>query len=1476
MIKLIFIDDHYCFNIIRLGLSFEQNFRFSAYCEPGKESIDPCRTTQFHAFFKPLHVMHAKYQPGMAPRPPPKRSPPTKVTAARVHRLPKVKSCRSSNISNSSDKLAEDLLNDLLSEMISSELDDIVTKTQLQEEDASESLVNDLIDSLLGDVIKDEATRISQSIVNEVVDTAYNKFNYNSASQMQKNLDDLENQNGSGSNVMVRMVHSTFSLFSDAPNTACSDQPDITPWSRNASNSYTTVITNDFSNLVEDVVKKIMDCFEGNHEIVYKGQTSVTTSSTRDGEEIITDIITRLITTVNQFTKSDLADGTISESTELLLSPNMNSSSPRRRPSTSRDSLKDLHKRAQFLLNHALDVAKVKLKLKGYAYLTWNILEDCLIKAKEKILAENTDRVAHFTDVELVEWVMEDAKVFLSAATTLLYETMHELGGKQSPGGNASPENRQIVEECYLDQLEKSYLDDAATIFDDSLLEDCIQRGDMAKFSVLLVRKTLLTAMMTIPKKTSMVLSGALRDGEFDLAGSILAAKSIKVAHKELILDPQTTSQVSLKEAMQSGNVEEAGTHIANIAIQKAMDIQQPGSSAEQKISSMVLRQALEIDDLNQVGDVLIEKALQEALDYLNSAEPSLEESLKFGDLEVAGKIMAESALKDGLKMLLSEEGEVRRDSSIVLNTALATGNLPTAATVMAGRALLQGMTELVTEPTLRRDSSIALETALESGDLPTAGNIIADRLLKSGMTELEEASALEVLNSPSSVVLEQSLHVGDLERAAPILVQRALVSALHDFADDKEEEVKCVTIEDSSELLEHGLKSGYLEQAGEVLVNRAIRSGVQEVVEDADEENKVSEQISANTNIPIVHSFEDLEVEQITPLLVDGIYFLETEDQSANGDQQYARGELFVKDAMQKVYKGLEVLFDGDVENCYGLLGLVIRDNDFVETSKTLAKVLLEAVRFEVLNHVEQTSNRTKYALLSTLYIFETCIEILRGAPGPEDMQICTLIIDHLRNTMEFLNITIGVDATIGIILSKCLTVVKRITIKPKESKLKLRHESSVELLEACRNGNAVEAGSLLTQKILRRAEKEVADLENDVRTFKSASDILNEKTTDLPERLSTVSVRSTKSKRKINTEGLPMPKHLSQTSRPSVTSSTSSSSNYEPIRQMLLSEERELMVSNIVSNSEKNPKSKQKGISNTELLKKRSSIGKKSDTDLKKISSVERLAERLASGSSGRREVGDVFTERKSDLSLPLIGESNSNTPVNTQGYVRKVQSKGHVYYINEEGVIKKKAKKKRGSNSKRRLSQEDLPIKQVVVEQDSIDEQNPSEATSDLQMSSSESDQMNIKPSYSRNKRSNFKRKESSLQMMAVINSSYTNMLSKQSSDQPLQHALSSSPAESDLMIQPKPPTGVPSSSSRKSAELHKRNSFKKKESSLQLLAVINSSYTNMLGKRSSASESDAGSLEGPKRKVIDEMLTETDKALIKKLSIESTSD
>ena len=1411
-------------------------FRFSAYYDPGRDTIDPCRTTQFHPHFKPLHVIQAKYQSDIALEAPHTRAP--QGETQQIHMVP-----TPSSKDFSGTDLPAGIIDELLAEFIRNELADLVT--ECSEESDKEAIVSELIGTILDDTVNEEAERVSEGILEGVLDKVFTMVN-------------LETEDV----VSSTKIKSNFSLFSDLT-------------AQDSYRQYTSYVSFDFNDLVEDVVKKIMACFDGKHTQVYRDQTSTSDCNVRDGEDIITEIVVRLIGTVQEFTYP--ADGMTPETSAQSILESSDSS--------SREILKDLHKRAQFLLNHALDVAKVKLKLTGYSYLTWNILEDCLQKAKDKILFENGSRVGQFTDVELVEWVMEESKLFLKGATTVLYDMLH---------GSTSLESQQIVEDCYLDQLEKSELSIKSTDSIDRMLEECAQEGNIAKFAVLLVKKTINNALTSIPRTSSVMLCEALRDGNFDLAGSILAAKAVKVAYEDLIWDPQCPSDIKLRDAVSKGDAVHAGAILANRAIQQAMDIH---STDEDDIiggiSSMVLQQALQEDDLGSTGDVVIDETLKEAIDYLRSPfnESTLENALKLGDLNAAGTILAGHALEQGLLQLTQESGQVRHASSIALDRALEYGDLPAVGDILTNRAIRCGVAEL--KPTVvRKDSSIALENALDSGNLSGAGDIIVKRLLKSGMSEIDEDIAAEILRGSSSAVLQSSLKIGDLDTAAPILVQRALRSAqsnpeeegvggdeksykspsdlkidasikegdLYAAADILTNRALNSPTKTPSELvLELSLEKGNLDIAAPILVQRALRSAqsnpeeegvggddmsykspsdlkmdaslkegnlytaadiltdralksptktVSELVLNASLEDgdldvaadilsfraltspvpginggstdldlEPVREVFSDEKPTIINtvSFSDVPEYISKPLFYECVYFLEAPYQSENDENVFKRGEKSVTHILECIHARMEQIFENDSKDGYKLLNPSLQKTDYNGTAKVLTKILLDETRLVIADYFDSKKQRTKVSALVSLLVFKSCLEVLRGSPGFDIIAISNLFIDYIRNTLLEINVSSGNEAIVSIVIGKSIGLLAN------TKTMKVRNSSSIELFEACRAGDQFLAGEVLSHKVLKQAECILAD--NDIEKYRSANEIMDEKQTVKSSKLSNTSLKSSKCKKKINTDGLPMPKPLSS-------SAVRSASNYEPIREMLISEEREHMVNSIVSNSER-------------MIKSRNSC-LKSEAELRNVSSVDRLVNHCTK-ELFKREEGDVFVKQPSDQSLPLSKESSSS-----MGYVRKIQSKDHVYYINEGGVIKKRAKKKR--SSKKRISQDDLNIQ---PELDSGSRE-PKAFTSDTDL------------------------------------------------------------------IQLIPSSEISSDSSRKSFE-HRRSSCKKKESSLQMLAVINSSYTNMVGKKPSdllpENSSDKSnfppvrSMSGKRRPSINDLLSDTEKELIQKLSTES---
>jgi len=1290
--------------------------RFSAYYDPGRDTIDPCRTTQFHSYFKPLHVIHAKYLPGLSP--PPRKVDTRPARKVRIKKTPvtiveepvSVKS--TSTVDSSTSSVPDSLLEELLSDLLQEELEDVVQECLAEEEEGGEEV------------------------------SEY-------------------------SSVQRTYVQSNFSLASDQESsTAYGESMD------------TCGSEFDMDDLVMDVVAKLMACLKGpvDADSVYSGQTSTTDCTTRDGESIVTDIVLRLIATIQHFTRE--SEMTVSESVQSILSSSVDSC-------TSRSTLKDLHTRAQFLLNHALDAAKIKLQFRGYNYMTWNVLEDCLKKARSKILRENPSRVEQFTDVELVEWIMEETKVFLQSATALLYEAMHGPG--QTP-------DTKIVEDCYLDQLNKALGSQTFMFEQEEALDDALKTGDVAKFAVLLVQKTLNNAMMGIPRRSSVMLAQALKESNYDLAGSLLSAKAITVAHRRVQLEPAKTSDgAGFRDAYHKGDLETAGTILATRAMQHAMDIHPSESDPlESSISNMVLKNALEQGDLGQASDIIIEQALREALCYANTPtqEISLEDALKFGDLDVAGTIMAVTALGSGLEEVLSAD-KTMTPSSINLETAMATGDFNKAGVILMSRALRGGFKEIEDTTAMRRESSLLLEDALYTGDLPAAGDIIVKRVLKSGMSEVDEESAAKILCSNSSMILRESLEKGDLETAAPILVNRALWKAMEDGGE---------VSQTSSEALDEALKTGELDVAGEVLAKRALRSGVDEVsptppsktpsdlileeslaagdletaagiimerafrtspIPEEPSEMNIPSFMESDQTIPdqpilsdvvvtpvesiqTIKSEEDhKEPEKRFPTLDDGVYFLEqlllpTHTKT----DQLERGQLFSEIRADVACEEMGFILAKDGDEGYTLLGKHLKESSWFGAAEGVVRVLGDAIT----KATEDYSDTARFVSLLSLFVVDSALAILRdsqprfqSAAGMGDA-----VLDHIRETLG--SIGIMNETPVASVIGQCHKILMGAT----ESEGQLRNKSSLELMDACRTGNPFRAGEILASKTLRKAEDQLRDIDQ----FRSTSDIL----TETP----STTIKPKKSKKKINCDGLPMPSRVSSTSKTSLSKPARSSSSYEPIRDMLLAEEREAHISRIVSTS------------NTSLP------------------------------TEGREE-SQQFARRISDTSLAL---SEGNL---THGYVRKIQSKEHVYYIDSVGQIKKKAKKKKSSRSRRSLTKDDLNLHRDQ-EQDDLPSDEPKAISSEV-----------------------------------------------------------------DLV--PTPPGNVPSDASRKSIEV-RRSSFKRRESNLQMIAVINSSYTNMHRKSGDVSKTvidqdgGAGSSEDKaKRKSIDEMLSETDRELIKKLSNKS---
>ena len=1036
-------------------------------------------------------------------------------------------------------------------------------------------------------------------------------------------------------------------------------------------------------------------------------------------------------------------------------------------------------------------------------------MEDCLKKGKDKLLLENAAVIAQLTDVEIVEWIMEEAKTFLQHATTLMYDMMH--GSEE--GLEAE---KEIVEQRYLEQLEKS--DQTGTIAD-GMLEEAAAEGDVAKFAVLLVKKILNEAAMSIPRKSSDMLTEALRDGNYHIAGSILAtteANKFTVAQEEVEFDPKQPDKIRFKEALRDGDIIKSGTLLASRAIQQAMDLHHNDCHPTEKtISAMILEAALDQGDLDKAGEIIIESSLREAVKYISTPTPdlSLDQALKFGDLEVAGTIITDMALEQGLQQLNEEDRQVRRDSSIALEGALHAGNIPVAGDIIVSRLLRSGLSELekevdddLVDQVLNRSttvipmsSSVVLHGALKAGNLDAAAPVLIDRALRSAMNgagdgeENEETERDTVVPMSSSVVLHDALLTGNLETAAPVLANRAIRSAQSGKAEEQDEED--IIPMSSSEILRGALVTGDLETAAPVLTDRAIKSAM-----------------SGEGSVSSVNSFEELKIiktssclgDELVPSFYDGIYYLEAPKKTSIDEETYDRGQSFVKSILDNVASDFDSILEDDLRNKYELLKPSLLKSDYGEAAKILVKRFLDSVRSKTISMAEVEKDRTKFACLMAKSVFQNCLEILRGGPGFEMTKICHNVNDHIRETLSDMNITAGVDAIISMVIGKCLKVLTNSAGKD------VRGRSSIELFEACMAGDKNLAGGILTQKVLKKAADAT---QGDVSTFKSTDEILSEKHDQVKDELkkpisnSNSSIRSARSKKKINTEGLPMPKPLIKSQ-----SNATSSSNYEPVRELLISEEREFMVNQMVSNSERS-------IEKSQSFK--SPASSKSGRDVSRKISIGNSIERLAEFCDQQlkeipRDEGDHFSLRSSDESLPIIADSVSNDSL---GYVRKIQSRGHIYYINEDGVIKKRARRKR--SSKKRKSQDDLKVNVCPERNSEVKDQ----------------DDFSLEP-----------------------------------------QAVSS---ESSL-LKPCLSNDLPSVSSKKSSE-HRRSCIKKKDSSLQVLAVINSSYTNMLGKKTSSEvvghkESDLkpSSSDIRQKPSIDEMLSETDKELIQKLTSASAEE
>eukprot|EP00116_Pleurobrachia_bachei_P001214 sb/3461476/ len=489
----------------------------------------------------------------------------------------------------------------------------------------------------------------------------------------------------------------------------------------------------------------------------------------------------------------------------------------------------------------------------------------------------------------------------------------------------------------------------------------------------------------------------------------------------------------------------------------------------------------------------------------------------------------------------------------------------------------------------------------------------------------------------------------------------------------------------------------------------------------------------------------EENQPEKRFPTLDDGVYFLEqlllpTHTKT----DQLERGQLFSEIRADVACEEMGFTLAKDGDEGYTLLGKHLKESNWFGAAEGVVRVLGDAIG----KATEDFSDTARFVTLLSLFVVDSALAILRdsqprfqSAAGMGDA-----VLDHIRETLG--SIGIMNETPVASVIGQCHKILMGAT----ESEGQLRNKSSLELMDACRTGNPFRAGEILASKTLRKAEDQLRDIDQ----FRSTSDIL----TETP----STTIKPKRSKKKINSDGLPMPSRVSSTSKTSLSKPTRSSSSYEPIRDMLLAEEREAHISRIVSTSN-------------------------------------------ASLPTEGREESQQFARRISDTSLAL---SEGNL---THGYVRKIQSKEHVYYIDSVGQIKKKAKKKKSSRSRRSLTKDDLNLHRDQ-DQDDLPSDEPKAISSEV-----------------------------------------------------------------DLV--PTPPGNVPSDASRKSIEV-RRSSFKRRESNLQMIAVINSSYTNMHRKSGDLSKTvidqdgGAGSSEDKaRRKSIDEMLSETDRELIKKLSNKSAT-
>ena len=1462
--------------------------------------------------------------------------------------------------------ITDDIFKDIMEDVIRNELTAVMGEAE--EDIANEpylDMMNEIMGEVMGEILMEDCEPLlaSYGMVNEAIETAEVIVGL---------IKDTELGDSRSAQNIIQM-ESNFTMESD---------------------EHYHLITEDaltYEDLIQDVVTKIMACFNGQHLESYSGQSSLYATTSMDGEEIITQIITRLVGTLAGLQFSNMTGLTARESAESILSCE---------DSPSRALLKDLHKRAQFLLNHALDVAKVKLKMKGYNYLTWNILEDALNKAKETILIDYEDRIVDFTDSEVVDIILERAQKFLLKATTLLYEMMNVNQDVNYP--TCSSEN--IVEVCYQEQLQKIENDES----DLSLSQDCnlaespsivalqeyVDSGDLSGYAEAIVQRSLRKASAGMKRQSSLLLTHAGEKGNLDIAGNILTNRALSSAKQELADSLHNKSSIDLKKAMRLGDVEVAGKILAGRALQRAVSLSVTPPieeetdnydipAIEQKLDTSILDHALVKGDLETAGNIIAELAFKDALSFLqytdsvegssntvsiNQAE-ELKTALEQGNLEKAGFIMVDMAFEDGIRELevLDFQVDVRNDvlrheSSIVLENALMTGELDVAGDVIAGRALRSGLN---TPPTaaVRRDSSIVLEKALESGDLNIAGDIIANRIFKDVLNPLNtpnsSPSSLEkvkitsnLLRRQSSLDIEGALKAGDLPEASILIAERAVRSGVQSVSPDP-------TRINSTEALKTALEEGDLPTASEVIVDKLLRSAQGENPSNGlRRESSMlldNELIKGNPSLAgdmiLGKALRD-DLNSISPVDID-------EQQSApfevlHGSEVEKSTSCLLKEALSSKDEALAstIITDRAIRSAL----ITLEDHVTVPISKSfrmishleagkldeesqtfLSRVMALAVEHledqnkcgleEALGEgrAEDASEMLTDALLSCTVesaskIYNEIYTTENGDQGDHpDIEMTGVILaknvlklaveqitqdqsDHPGSSNDIVSNDKLVECAgmiVGNILQKAADVLTKTNVieqaivnindgkKLPRAVSKTSSEKLNAAVEAC---DPEIASHLMITSAIKNASKIVQSVDfTAIQSFKSMSDILAEdeglsaprksngksyfdklknKKADTVE--STVDMKSSSvasnlskkraSRKKICEERLPVP-------TPSADDlNKKDETGYEPVREMLMAEEREARLANIISKrSVLSDKSQRESQSSSDLKSNKSSLPyiaskqRSASTISSKKSAPSLMNSTKSAGFVSKARTGSNSSVRSeaqmSQNSLKDVkGSSEKQEEVPTEGieqedllfvqsdatqdlpneldrevgdilsilssdeivddelegsgsahhinYVRKIHSKGHVYYIDTDGVIKKKTRRKRSNKKMRQISKDDM--------------------SGDLERNPTEDD---AEP-----------------------------------------HAVSSESSLIQSDVQPYPPSSPPSESSKRSLE-RRRSSFKRKDSNLQMLAVINSSYTNMMGKNDSKKD-----LEQEKRKSIEDLLTETDKELIRRLSEE----